>query len=110
MAARKSGTPPGTLDLLALKSLSLRPLHGVGIAERIDQITGGAFQVSFGSLFPCLHQMEEKGWVTAQWGVSENNRRAKYYGLTASGRRRLKLEVKDWRRLVDVIDLALRSG
>ncbi len=109
MMSRKSRTPPGTLDLLALKALSLQPLHGVGVAERIEQMTRGAFQVSFGSLFPCLHQMEEKGWLAAEWGLSENNRRAKFYRLTESGRRRLKLEEEDWRRLVQVIDLALRS-
>ena len=76
----------GTLDLLILKALSLEPLHGVGVSRRITQVTKGAFQVSFGSLFPSLHRMKEKGWVETEWRASENNRRAKYYRLTASGR------------------------
>ncbi len=110
MAGRKTATPPGTLDLLILKAVSLEPLHGVGIAARIGQITAGTFQVSFGSLFPSLHQMEERGWLAAEWGTSENNRRAKFYRLTPAGTRRLKVEEEDWRRMVGVIDLALRSS
>lgn len=101
--------PPGTLHLLVLKAVSVKPLHGVGIAARIEQLTGGVFQVSFGSLFPSLHQMEERGWLEASWGISENNRRAKFYRITAVGRRQLKVEEDDWRRTVGVIDLALRS-
>src|SRR4030042_119118 len=77
----------GTLDLLILKALSLDPLHGVGVSKRIEQITGGQYRVSFGSLFPSLHRMEEKGWVAAEWRASEANRRAKYYHLTSAGRR-----------------------
>ena len=85
------------------------PLHGVGLSHRIAQLTHGAFQVSFGSLFPALHQLEEKGWVEAEWRVSENNRRAKYYRLTRSGRGRLKSEVRDWNRVVEAMTLAIQA-
>ena len=96
----------GTLDLLILKALNLEPLHGVGISRRITQITKGAFEVSFGSLFPSLHRMEEKGWVEAEWRASENNRRAKYYRLTAAGRRQLQTETQQW----ETIALAMASA
>jgi transcriptional regulator len=99
----------GTLDLLVLKTLSLEPLHGVGISRRITQITKGAFQVSFGSLFPSLHRMEERGWVEAEWRTSENNRRAKYYRLTSSGRTQLKVEERDWNLVVKVMTEAVQS-
>src|ERR1700732_1627634 len=82
----------GTLDLLILKALALGELHGLGVARRIEQITRGTFQVKPGSLFPALHRMEESGWLAATWGESENNRRAKYYKLTAAGRRQLETE------------------
>ena len=100
----------GTLDLLALKALSLEPLHGVGISRRITQITKGAFQVSFGSLFPSLHRMEERGWVEAEWRTSENNRRAKYYRLTSSGRTQLKVEEREWNQVVKVMTAAVQSA
>jgi len=100
----------GTLDLLILKALSLEPLHGVGISRRITQITKDAFQVSFGSLFPALHRMEEKGWVEAEWRASENNRRAKYYRLTASGRVQLKAEERDWSKVVKIMTAAVESA
>ena len=100
----------GTLDLLILKALALEPLHGVGISRRVTQITQGAFEVSFGSLFPSLHRMEEKGWVAAEWGASENNRRAKYYRLTASGRAQLKVEERDWNLLVKIMTAAVKSA
>jgi len=99
----------GTLDLLVLKALSLEPLHGVGISRRITQITQGAFQVSFGSLFPSLHRMEERGWVEAEWRSSENNRRAKYYRLTSSGRTQLKVEEQDWNQVVRIMAAAVQS-
>ena len=99
----------GTLDLLVLKALSLEPLHGVGISRRITQITQGAFQVSFGSLFPSLHRMEEKGWLAAEWQTSENNRRAKYYRLTTSGRTQLKVEERDWNKVVKIMTAAVQS-
>jgi PadR family transcriptional regulator PadR len=99
----------GTLDLLVLKALSLEPLHGVGVSRRITQITKGAFQVSFGSLFPSLHRMEERGWVEAEWRSSENNRRAKYYRLTSSGRTQLKVEERDWNQVVKIMAAAVQS-
>lgn len=99
----------GTLDLLVLKALSLEPLHGVGISRRIAQITAGAFQVSFGSLFPSLHRMEERGWVEAEWRTSENNRRAKYYRLTSAGRAQLKAEERQWNKVVKIMAAAVQS-
>jgi PadR family transcriptional regulator, regulatory protein PadR len=87
---------PGTLDLLVLKAVSLSPLHGLGVARRIEQLTSGTFQVKPGSLFPALHRMEEQGWLASEWGGSETNRRAKYYRLTKSGRKQLGAEAKRW--------------
>jgi transcriptional regulator len=109
MGEKRTDLLRGTLDLLALKALSLEPLHGVGISRRITQITKGAFQVSFGSLFPSLHRMEERGWVEAEWRTSENNRRAKYYRLTSSGRTQLKVEEQEWNQLVKVMTAAVQS-
>ncbi|MFL6436543.1 MAG: PadR family transcriptional regulator [Terriglobales bacterium] len=100
----------GTLDLLILKSLALEPMHGLGIARRVEQITGGTFQVKPGSLFPALHRMEEEGWVNAAWGESENNRRAKYYRLTKTGRRQLETEAERWSRISVAIGQALASS
>jgi transcriptional regulator len=109
MAEKRTDLLPGTLDLLVLKALSLEPLHGVGISRRITQITMGAFQVSFGSLFPSLHRMEERGWVEAEWRMSENNRRAKYYHLTSSGRTQLQVEERDWNKVVKIMTTAVQS-
>jgi PadR family transcriptional regulator, regulatory protein PadR len=100
----------GTLDLLILKSLALEPMHGLGIARRVEQITGGTFQVKPGSLFPALHRMEEEGWVNAAWGESENNWRAKYYRLTKTGRRQLETETERWSRISVAIGQALASS
>ena len=110
MAEQKTDLLRGTLDLLILKAISLEPLHGVGISQRITQITKGAFRVSFGSLFPSLHRMEEKCWVEAEWRASENNRRARYYMLTKSGRERLKIEQRDWQRVVKAMTTAIESA
>ena len=110
MGEKKTDLIRGTLDLLVLKALSLEPLHGVGISRRITQITRGAFQVSFGSLFPSLHRMEERGWVEAEWRTSENNRRAKYYRLTSSGRMQLKVEEREWNQVVKVMTAAIQSA
>jgi PadR family transcriptional regulator PadR len=110
MGERRTDLLRGTLDLLVLKALSLEPLHGVGISRRITQITKGAFRVSFGSLFPSLHRMEERGWVKAEWRSSENNRRAKYYRLTSSGRTQLKIEERDWNQVVKVMTAAVQSA
>ena len=97
----------GTLDLLILKVLTLEPMHGLGISRRIAQITGGTFDVKPGSLFPALHRMEEAGWLTSEWGESENNRRAKFYRLTAAGRRQLKDETNQWARISAAMASAL---
>ena len=110
MGEKKTDLLRGTLDLLVLKVLSLEPLHGVGISRRITQITKGAFQVSFGSLFPSLHRMEERGWVEAEWCTSENNRRAKCYKLTSSGRTQLKLEEREWNQVVRIMTAAVQSA
>lgn len=99
----------GTLDLLILRTLALGELHGLAISRRIDQITGGTFQVKPGSLFPALHRMEEAGWLSSSWGESENKRRAKYYRLTTAGRRQLKVETEEWERISLAITSALRA-
>jgi transcriptional regulator len=99
----------GTLDLLILKALALAPLHGLGVSRRVEQITRGTFRVKPGSLFPALHRMEEAGWLAASWGASENNRRAKYYRLTAAGRRQLDTEVSQWQRVALAISFALQA-
>ena len=110
MAPEQTALLQGTLDLLILKSLALDQMHGLGIARRVEQITGGTFQVKPGSLFPALHRMEEEGWVTSQWGDSENNRRAKYYRLTKAGRRQLETESERWSRISLAITQALASS
>lgn len=89
---------PGTLDLLILRTLELKPLHGVGIADRIEQVTNGVFVVGPGSLFPCLHRLTEKGWIDGQWGELENGRRAKFYALTSAGKSQLAKENVTGRR------------
>jgi PadR family transcriptional regulator PadR len=99
----------GTLDLLILKAVTLGTNHGLGIARRIEQITQGTFQVKPGSLFPALHRLEEHGFLLAEWGESENNRRAKFYRLTPAGRRRLKLEQQSWERVVLAMAQALAA-
>jgi len=97
----------GTLDLLILKSLALAPMHGWGIAERIQQVSKDALQIGQGSLYPALHRLEYKGWIKANWGVSENNRRAKFYSLTRTGKKQLQAELDNWDRLTNAIALVL---
>jgi transcriptional regulator len=99
----------GTLDLLILKSLSLEPLHGLGVMRRVEQITQGAYNIGAGSLFPALHRLEDRGLLTSVEGPSENNRRAKYYKLTAAGRRQLVAETDKWARVVGVMRAALEA-
>jgi transcriptional regulator len=99
----------GTLDLLILQTLTLGPNHGLGIARRLPQITGGTFDVRPGSLFPALHRLEEKGWLAAEWGDSENNRKAKFYALTAAGRKQLRAETENWDRVAVAIGRALKG-
>jgi transcriptional regulator len=99
----------GTLDMLIMKALALGEMHGLGISRRIEQITKGTFQVKPGSLFPALHRMEEEGWLSAAWGESENNRRAKYYQLTKRGRRQFETETQRWGRISLAIANALEA-
>ncbi len=104
---QKSSPLRGTLDLLILKALALEPLHGVGISQRIHQITNNELQVSYGSLFPALHRMEEKRWLASEWKSSDSNRRAKYYELTKAGRKQLAIEEREWERVVKAVTAAL---
>ena len=99
----------GTLDLLILKALAAGELHGLGVSRRIEQITGGTFVVQPGSLFPALHRLEEAGWLRAEWQPSENNRRAKYYALTRTGRRQLDEETTQWNHIALAIGRALKA-
>jgi len=109
MAADPSELLPGTLDLLILKALATDRKHGLGISRRIEQVTGGTFQVKPGSLFPALHRMEDQGWLVSEWGESENNRRAKYYSITRAGRRRLETETERWGRIALAMMRALEA-
>ncbi len=102
--------PQGTLDLLILKALSLGPQHGWAISERLHQVSRATLQVPQGSLYPALHRLERRGWIDARWDASDNNRRAKFYELTREGRRQLKVEAAEWRRLTVAIDLVLGMG
>ena len=99
--------PQGTLDLLILKSLSLGPLHGWAISERIHDVSRATLQIPQGSLYPALHRLERRKWIAAQWGVSDNNRRAKYYELTRAGRKELGDEVDAWAKLTAAVGLIL---
>jgi PadR family transcriptional regulator, regulatory protein PadR len=100
----------GTLDVLILKTIALEPRHGWAIAERIRQVSNEVLQVNQGSLYPALQRLERQGWITASWGTSENNRRARFYRLTAAGRRHLEREMAGWERLSDAISLVLRTS
>ena len=100
---------PGTLDMLILKAVSLKPLHGYGVLQRIRQISRDALEIPQGSLYPALYRLEHHDLITAEWGQSENNRRAKYYRLTAAGRRRLRDETDGWNRLASAIAAALNA-
>ncbi len=100
---------PGTLDLLILKSVSLGKLHGYAVLLRIEQITAGALQIQQGALYPALYRLERQGLIASEWGVSENNRRAKYYKLTTLGRQRMRDEVASWNRVVEAMATALRA-
>ena len=99
MAKSKTDLLQGTLDLLILKTLELEPMHGWGIAQRIQQISQDVLQVNQGSLYPALHRLEEQGWIRSNWAASENNRQAKYYELTRLGRKQLTDETENWERL-----------
>jgi PadR family transcriptional regulator, regulatory protein PadR len=107
--AKTANILPGTLDMLILQAVSLKPLHGYGVLLRIRQISGDALEVPQGSLYPALYRLEHRGLIAAEWGQSENNRRAKYYTLTAAGRRRLRQETAGWNRLASAIAAALNT-
>ena len=102
--------PQGTLDLLILKTLGLGPLHGWAISERIQQISGEALRVQQGSLYPALHRMERRGWIRAKWGISENNRKAKYYDLTPLGHGQLDAGENAWKKLAAAVSQVLETG
>ena len=99
----------GTLDLLVLKVIALQPMHGWAIAQRIRQMSGEVLQVGQGALYPCLHKLEQNGWISAEWAVSENNRRARYYTLTTDGRKILERESAQWERLAAAISMIVRT-
>lgn len=109
MKGKTTNLLQGTLDLLILKALALEEMHGLGISGRIAQITKGTFLVKPGSLFPALHRMEDAGWLSSHWGESENNRRAKYYQLTAAGRRRFETETRQWETIALAMQRALEA-
>jgi PadR family transcriptional regulator, regulatory protein PadR len=98
----------GTLDLLILKTIALQPMHGWGIAQRIQQVSKDALQIGQGSLYPALHRLEYKGLIQSDWGASENNRKAKFYSLTRAGKKQLEAELDDWERLSTAISLVLK--
>jgi transcriptional regulator len=100
----------GTLDLLILKTVALEPMHGWGIAQRIQQISQDVLQVGQGSLYPALHRLEQRGWIGSEWSTSDNNRRAKFYSLTRAGRNQLETELGEWERLSAAIALVLQQS
>ncbi len=107
MSVNRIDLPQGTLDLLILRTLALEPQHGWAISERIQQISSDVLRVQQGSLYPALHRLERRGWIKAQWGTSENNRRAKYYELTKTGRRQLEVEKDAWEKLTAAVGQVL---
>lgn len=110
MSPKQTSLLQGTLDLLILKALGAGELHGLGVSRRIEQITQGAFLVKPGSLFPALHRLEEAGWLNSFWGESENNRRAKFYCLTKSGKAQFEVETEQWKRIAVAMTVALKAS
>jgi PadR family transcriptional regulator PadR len=110
MTKQKADLLQGTLDMLILKSLSAGPMHGYGVGQRITQLAEEMLKVEEGSLYPALYRLEEGGWVKSEWGTSDNNRRARFYTLTAKGRRRLGVEEENWRRLVLAVGKVLQTA
>ena len=100
----------GTLDMLILKAVALGPLHGYGVLLRIQQISANRLQIQQGSLYPALYRLEHRGWIASEWGESENNRRAKYYRLTATGRRQLQAQTRSWNRMAEMMAGILRAS
>ena len=109
-ATGKTDLLRGTLDLLVLRTLELQPLHGVAIADRIAQVTGGTFSIQAGSLFPALHRLEQDGWIAGKWDTNDGGRRIKSYALTAAGRRRLSAEKQLWARIVAAVGQVLKHA
>jgi PadR family transcriptional regulator, regulatory protein PadR len=110
MPSSKFPIPQGTLDMLILQIVSLEPVHGYGIAQRLDQISRSVVQANQGSLYPALHRLEQKGWLRAEWKDSETGREAKFYSLTASGRKQLAAEKYSWARLASAVELIFNQG
>ncbi len=110
MPKQRIDLPQGTLDLLILKTVALEPQHGWAISERILQVSSEVLQIQQGSLYPALHRLERRGWIKARWGVSANNRRAKYYELTRSGRKQLETEESAWKKLTDAVAQILETA
>lgn len=110
MADQRIDLPQGTLDLLILRTLALGPQHGWGISERVQQTSSDVLRIQQGSLYPALHRLERRGWIKARWGTSENNRRAKYYGLTPAGRRQLESETDTWKKLTAAVAQVLGTA
>src|SRR5262245_5754855 len=109
MKAKDPALLPGTLDLLILKAVSLGPQHGYGVLLRIEQIAGGSLEIEQGALYPALYRLEHRGLLATEWGVSENGRKAKFYELTAAGRRQLRSETEGWERMVNIMAAALAT-
>ena len=110
MASSRFPIPQGTLDMLILHILSLEPAHGYGIAQRLEQVSRDAVRINQGSLYPALHRLEQKGWLRAEWKPSETGRDAKFYALTAPGRRQLAVEKESWARLAGAVALIFQEG
>jgi transcriptional regulator len=110
MAKHKADLLQGTLDMLILKALSAGAMHGYGVGQRIEQWAEGMLKVEEGSLYPALYRLEERGWISSDWGTSENNRRARFYSLTAAGRKRLGVEAESWRRLVLAVGKVMQTA
>lgn len=110
MGESSQDLPQGTLDLLILKVLLLEPMHGWGIARRIQQISEGVLEINQGSIYPAMHRLERKGWIASRWGTSEAGRRARFYRLSGKGERRLADQQEEWRRLTEAVDKVLQTG
>ena len=110
MPTKRIDLPQGTLDLLILRTLALGPQHGWAVSERVQQMSSDVLQIQQGSLYPALHRLERRGWIKARWGTSENNRRAKFYELTASGRKQLEAEKSDWKKLAAAVAQVLETA
>lgn len=108
--ARKTDLLQGTLDLLILRTLAAGPMHGWGISQRIQQVTGDVLQIAQGSLYPALHRLEEEGWIEAEWGSSEANRQAKFYELTRAGKKQLAAEEENWQRIAGAVARVLSQA